>query len=351
MNVYYVGNNWDGCYFYRCLMPLVNNGWRGDKESLLGPIAGLRESAINSMSADIVVFQRPDEPIRIEAIKKLKKLGKKIVFENDDTFNIDYDPQKVLSKNIEKLKIKQNALNEGIKLADLVTTTTEVLAQEYRRLNNNVVVIPNSIDPFYWRSPIKNTTGKVRIGLYGSVTSNHDYDSVIPAIEKLAKDPRVQLVVWGLPEKRDDNKLVQKLYKEEFKFWNRFPIEWHPLVSIDKVHDKLRSLMLDIMLIPRLDNYFNRCKSNVKFLEASMVESAVVAQGFEDGLSPYQDPQDAEHMRIVIDNSQWYQKIIELVENPDKRIEMGKRAREYVLDRYNINKTKDLWKKNYAKLL
>ena len=43
------------------------------------------------------------------------------------------------------------------------------------------------------------------------------------------------------------------------------------------------------MLIPRGENYFNRCKSNIKFLEASMCEIPVIAQSFTTNDSPYDE--------------------------------------------------------------
>ena len=54
--------------------------------------------------------------------------------------------------------------------------------------------------------------------------------------------------------------------------------------------DTLNDLELDIMMIPRKDNYFNKCKSNIKFLEASMCEIPVITNYFKD--SPYEKDGD-----------------------------------------------------------
>ena len=91
------------------------------------------------------------------------------------------------------------------------------------------------------------------------------------------------------------------------------------------------------MVIPRKDNYFNRCKSNLKFLEASLLRIPVIAQGFEDCLSPYQvNKEDSKHMEIVIDNDTWYDKIVELLLDEHKRVKMSEFAHDYVLKNYNI---------------
>ena len=59
----------------------------------------------------------------------------------------------------ERLKNGLKTINETIDLfikeADLVTCSTEFLANEYRKLNPNVVVLPNCVDPFMFDEPLK----------------------------------------------------------------------------------------------------------------------------------------------------------------------------------------------------
>jgi len=128
-------------------------------------------------------------------------------------------------------------------------------------------------------------------------------------------------------------------------------IEWQPFVMMADYFDTLNELRLDLMVIPRKDDYFNRCKSNLKFLEASMLEIPCVAQGFTDGKSPYQiDPEDAKYMTIVTDNSKWLETIDELIKNKEKRRAMGKRAKEYVMSKYQIKDNIGRWEETYKKL-
>lgn len=70
---------------------------------------------------------------------------------------------------------KIGVLDDFIKFADGVTTTTGVLRDEYKKLNDKVFVIPNYVDPEDWPEPLVNETDKVRIGLVGSVTTNGDF--------------------------------------------------------------------------------------------------------------------------------------------------------------------------------
>lgn len=86
MHTYFVGGRSDGCYYVRCLLPLQANGWDGDMVSLRSAPKDTQQAVQAAMRADTVVFQRPDDPRKLEVAKLLKQEGKTIVFDNDDTY-------------------------------------------------------------------------------------------------------------------------------------------------------------------------------------------------------------------------------------------------------------------------
>lgn len=333
MKVYFQGGMYESCYYVRCLLPLRKNKWLGDKLSIYSNLQDSKLATQMMLDSDIVVFQRPFEKSRFEIYDLLRESGKKIVFDNDDTYKVN--DQMKLGKYLD---IIDENIDEFIRRSDLVTASTEFLANEYKDNNKNVIVLPNCIDPADWKEPIKNDTGKIRIGIVGSVVSTGDFKHVKPVLKQLSEDPRIQLVVFGLPPK---NKGVSSLYSEEYEFWLNLNIEWQPFVRIWEYANTLRTLKLDLMLIPREDSYFNRAKSNLKFLEASMLEIPVIAQGFSDGLSPYQG-KDEKYMKIVIGDN-WLDSVYELVNDKERREQMGMTAKEYVLENYDINKNAHLW--------
>lgn len=355
MRVYFVtSGNW-GCYIVRCLMPLIANGWDGDQTSIHYGTKTPEDKARAARASDIVVFHRPEDANKLELARLLKREGKKIVFDNDDTYK-DHDSVKLndyfTKEKVNRGLAKVNSITDAFIIeADLVTCTTEVLAEEYRKLNPNVVVLPNCIDPFYFEEPLKNETDVVRIGVTGSIVTSTDLDVVAPIIRHYEKDKRVKIIMFGLPPNRADNPTVASIYKDEYKFLDSVDVEWHPAVNADLYYDKINSLRLDMMIIPREDNYFNRAKSNLKFIEASMFEIPVIAQGFPDKKSPYQvNPEDAKHMVIVEDNSQWIPEIEKMIADKKGRVEMGKRAREYVENNYSIDKNAYKWEEAYNKI-
>jgi glycosyltransferase involved in cell wall biosynthesis len=100
------------------------------------------------------------------------------------------------------------------------------------------------------------------------------------------------------------------------------------------------------MIIPRKDNYFNRCKSNIKFLEAAMCEIPVVAQSFSEG--PYEEI--TEDMGILVrDNKKWDDMVNLLIADKHLRRKMGRKAKEYALKHYDINNRYHLWNDAYVK--
>ena len=354
MKVYYVNSNKEGCYNVRCLFPLQENGWDGDRTTFNPRIPPPDMKAKALVESDVIVFHRPETDESIVVARKLKQTGKKIVYDNDDTYQ-DYNGFK-FTEYMNEERVKQGLgkmdknSKEFMELADLVTCSTEALKKEYEKINPNVVVLPNAVDPFYFPEPLRNDTDVVRIGITGSVGITNDIEVLKPIIEHYQNDPRVRLVLLSLPPE-GNNEIYKKLYSEEYAFWNRINIEWHSFVSYDTYYDYLNELKLDMVIIPRFDSYFNRCKSNLKFLENSMLEIPTIGQSFPTGDSPYEvNPEDAKHLLLATDTSSWIEQIEKLITNKELRLEMGKKAHEYVLENYSIEKLAHLWKDAYQSL-
>ena len=354
MRVYFITSNLNGCYNVRCLLPLVANGWDGDVVSFTGVNEKTPEQQKDAViNSDVIVFHRPENPDKLKLIKHLKELGKKIVFDNDDTYK---DNEQVkLNQYMDRervdrgLKAINGVVDECIKEADLVTASTEFLAEEYRKINPNVVVLPNCVDPFLFDEPLRNEGEKVRIGITGSVGLTSDLDVLEPIFRHYENDPRVQLVFFSLHKKSEQTKLVQEIYVGEYEILNSFKnVEWQPMVPASEYYETLNNLKLDIMIIPRTDTYFNRCKSNLKFLEASMLEIPVIGQAFADGKSPYQG--DGDHLLLAQTQEEWIAQIEKLIASKELRREMGRKAREYVEEKYSIDNCAHLWEEAYSKI-
>lgn len=351
-NVYFVGGVYMGCWYVRCLLPLIHNGWSGNYWGLEKKLKPIKVVEQEMMNADIIVFHRANTNWHHRVAMILKGMGKKIVFDNDDTFKLDnYHPffnldEKGFEQNKEKLN---NVVDNFIRNADLITCSTEYLLKEYKELNPNVVVLPNCVEPDDWDTPLRNDGDKVRIGLVGSVAYAHDFEIIKDIIRDLSKDKRVQIVLFGLAKKTPDNPKIAEIYEKEFAFWESIDIEFTPWTDMVDYFTVLNELRLDIMLIPRRENHFNKAKSNIKFLEAAMCEIPVIASSFKD--APYENDIDGTNGILIKKEEEWLPAINDLIENKEKRRELGRNARQYVLNNYNIKDNAWRWDKVYQELL
>ena len=355
MKVYYVQSNLAGCYNVRCLLPLQANGWDGDFTSFIRNFnRPANDKSKAAQDADIVVFHRPEDKGKLDLARILKSIGKKIVFDNDDTEKDSGGLKLNEFINKEMVEKGMKTLNENIdafiKEADLVTCSTEFLAKEYRELNKKVIVIPNCIDSFMFDEPLRNETDTVRIGITGSVAITSDMELIKPIVEYYKDNKKIKFVLFSLPPNKED-KFMRKLYEGEYEFWDSLDIEWQPFVPMEEYYTTLNELRLDMMIIPRADNYFNRCKSNLKFLESSMLEIPCICQSFPTGDSPYEvDKEDTQYLLLATDLKSWISQIDTLVENKELRLELGKKAHEYVEKKYDININAHRWEDAYKTL-
>ena len=355
MKIFYTHSSLSGCYNVRCLLPLIANGWDGYRVTLKESVM-TEEYQIKAMAdADIVVFHRPEQKNKLAIMKELQKAGKKCVMDNDDTYKDhggfkfnEYMDEKRLEHGMTRIN---DAIDTFIKEADLVTCSTEFLKKEYEKINPNVVVLPNCVDPFYFPEPLRNDTEIVRIGITGSVGITSDMEVLKPIVEHYNNDPRVRIVLLSMPKKEEGN-IFKELYVDEYAFWDTINMEWHPLVPAEDYYEYLNDLKLDLIIIPRYNSLFNRCKSNLKFLENSMLEIPSICQSFPTGDSPYQqNPKDAEYLLLADTYDEWVSQIEVLINDKELRLSLGKSAHEYVEREYNIETKAHLWREAYETLL
>ena len=348
--ILYLPGKYPFCYYYRGYLPGVYSNQSVVSDFVkLGTDIPSEKIIEQARRADVIVLQRPNTKESLELVKSLKKEGKKVIFENDDTYlagkgivleRLENDEQRKIAKDMSYYT------NEILKLSDGAIASTEILAKEYAEINPNVAVLKNCIDPFdeFLKKP--NTTGKFRVGLIGSVTTNDDYLHIKDQIQRLDERGDITFVVFGVKYK-DGSHL--SFMKDDYWFWNSLRnVEWQPYVPITEYMMTLANLSLDLAIIPRQDSYFNRCKSNLKFLECALLHIPVLAQSFSDGTSPYQG-KDEKYMTLT--DMSWYKEILEIKDNYKKYEKLAEKAYKYVLKNYNIHTYAPQWTKTISKLI
>jgi glycosyltransferase involved in cell wall biosynthesis len=135
----------------------------------------------------IVHFHRTigtDYDYSVKVIENLKSMGIIVIGDIDDYWL----PTK--EHPIHQLII-QNKLHEKIianlKVSDYVITTTELFANEIRKFNKNVIVLPNAVDPTdpQFNEPTLESE-KIRVGWLGGSSHLHDLQLLGGMVSKLS---------------------------------------------------------------------------------------------------------------------------------------------------------------------
>ena len=334
----------------------------------------------------IVHFHRSigqDYEKSLSLINKLKSEGIIVVGDIDDYWlpTKEHPIQQLILANKIHEKIVQN-----LKAASYVTTTTDIFANEIRKFNKNVIVLPNAIDP---QDPQYNEetlpSDKIRVGWLGGSSHLHDLKLLNGTVSKLSQiQDKLQFYVCGFdtrgvvteinkqtgekkqrpinPEETvwvkyeeiftNNYKIVSPKYKE---FLDKFTDETYfgslnnenyvrvwtkPVTSYAKNYSKF-----DISLSPIQNHIFNRMKSQLKVIEAGFYKKALIASN----VGPYTiDLKHALHEGKFTDgnallvnennnHSDWAKNIKKLVDNPSMIVDLGERLYETVKDKYNLN--------------
>jgi len=186
----------DGCGFWRMRLParfIERDGWYADITSAQVDFKSLLEY-------DTIFVQKFHEWDAYYILEKLKKAGKRIVYDiDDDIFNIPVDnpAAKIIKKD------QQFAALETMKLADVVTVSTDYLKDMIQAglgPKGKVEVIPNALDLVGMTSVKEcgSPDGYKRIFWQGGTSHAEDWHVCIQAIEGIMKeDERVRLVLLG----------------------------------------------------------------------------------------------------------------------------------------------------------
>ncbi len=287
--------------------------------------------------SDINILQSCTDKEGIALLYQLQQeQGKKLVVECDDWVDLNKDSPFVLDHEIYDAR---RVITRTMEVADMITTTTPHLAKNLKRYNKNVVVLPNYIDLEEWDFPrLENDTGKIRIGWAGSITHVEDVRMILEPLTRICKEfKNVQLITLGDPRVTD--------------LFRGLPIEGQNGVPMDAWPTKLRSLRLDIGLAPLQDNEFNRCKSNIKWIEYSIMEIPGV-------YSPIVYTDDVNHSvhfdgtygQVAENAEQWYRCIKNYIICENLRKDIASRARSCVITGYTLKTNIKRWVKAYKSL-
>lgn len=251
------------CEYYRLRVPLEH---LADKDIIDVRIGGQFQLPRRDVLPDVVIGQRVNrpEPATFWSMMAAGALGPRprMIYElDDDLFHVE--PDSPVYEHYSKPETPHVIL-ESLTLADVVTVSTQPLADEVRRQVARwgvrrcppIHVIPNALPRIAYAEESRGLRfGSRTVGWAGSSTHQRDFDVVTRDLARFLKaNPRWRFVAFGplFPQ-------VAKAIPAE----QRERLGWvRNMGSYYRMLDRF-----DVGIIPIQDNAFNRSKSDVKFLE------------------------------------------------------------------------------------
>lgn len=224
-----------------------------------------------------------------------------------------------ISKNYEKMAYRHYM----IKNSHGATASTKALASYFKNVlgQPNVHVFPNTIVPSHYEyvEVVRRDPEKVRILWQGGNSHYIDWYPLKEALKIVSqKYPNIKWVIFG-----------------EWMNWvhDVLPdgmVEHHPFVHYHAYKYKRGLLNIDINLCPLADNSFNRCKSAIKWYEASIWDKpeATLAADVE----PYREIENGKTGLLYRTPEEFVEKLSALIENIELRKTLGAGAKSWVVN-------------------
>jgi glycosyltransferase involved in cell wall biosynthesis len=315
-------------------------------------------------------------------IKSLKEMGIIVIVDIDDYWlpTKEHPIHSIILHDKIHEKIVAN-----LRVASYVTTTTKIFADEIRKFNKNVVVLPNAINPDepQFNQPTEESD-RIRVGWLGGSSHLHDLKLLDGFISKNGSEinNKLQYVICGFDTRGSVTEIDQKTgqrkqrpIRPEETVWARYEeIFTNKYGIIDENYKKFllefkeqeyvgdstlpyrrvwtkpvnqyaaNYSKFDISLAPIKNHIFNRMKSQLKVIEAGFYKKALIASQ----VGPYtidlkhalKEGQFTDGNALLVqearNHSDWSKYIKKLVQNPNLITDLGERLYETVKDTYHL---------------
>ena len=342
MNILFLTETESGCYKWRGAIPAKYLRKRGHTVQIFS------DDLRAHNAPDVMVIFRAHWPGVFKLVEWCKQRAIRVVFDTDDALDL------VPRNNVyyRGLQERVDLYDFLIEQADVVTTTTPILAADLRERNPNVVILPNSADPEEWR--VLPRQPGVRVGWTGSATHFHDLAVALGAVRELQKqrsftfvlqgicgDASLEEFYGGLLARHGKALLNSPLGKSMKRFMEELRgirYEFHPMVEFDRHAEKVCELGLDIGIAPLVEDQFNQHKSCIKYYEYALSGAITVASR----VLPY-----SAEVPITAKNSrQSWKDTLELLLDADRGL-LWRQQRDWVLAHRNMERNVELWEQVY----
>jgi len=313
----------------------------------------------------------------------LKDLNIKIVYDIDDFWKLDHTH--INYKNWTKNKSGEK-IESVLMKSDVITTTTEIFAEEIRKINPNVIVLPNAVNikEHQWvHNPTPNPGERLRFIWGGGISHQVDLKLIQNDFKQFDKNfiKKSQMIMCGYDLRikmgdggiKKDNKQrsqwgkFESLFSNSGKYINDVDYRdflrdsdnfdnddtfGYRVQHLDNFYQRRHTKPIgtygtmyneaDVGLAPLKNNHsFNRMKSQLKLIEAGAHKLPIIMSKtgpylIDDienkGLGLYVE-EGVDHWN---DKMQWY------LDNPSAVKEHGEANHEYFLENFEMKKVNQL---------
>ena len=307
-----VSNHKDACAFYRTLGPYSLLAKKHKEVNLFTHPNFPHWSDIRR--SDVLILSRPMSMEMVMVAKSAIDFNVPIVVDmDDDFFCIPKDNPVHSIFTDEKLKYVETVL----RMATLITVSTEHLKLQLSRFNNNIVVIPNALDDALIQ--FKHNIPSNKLVLWrGSRTHEGDVETVENEIVEVAKkNPEYCFCFLGADPRA--TKVSDKISNVK-----RILDPLEPMYF----YQTMISLRPKIIITPLCDNKFNKSKSNIAAIEGALSGAVCLAPNWDEwqlpGVYKYNDPKD------------FKEKLDWLINEPNTNL-FSKKTWDYIIDNLTLS--------------
>jgi glycosyltransferase involved in cell wall biosynthesis len=260
--------------------------------------------------------------------KRFRASRAKLVYDFDDAIWID-----VVSQNNKALAWLKDARKTSkiIALADLVFAGNQFLADYAAQFNQNIAIVPTTIDTEQYRPNYSIEKKYVTVGWSGSVSTVEHFTHALPALTRLKETygDRLRIKVIG-----DGN------YRNESLDITGIP--WQHATELQDLQE------IDIGIMPLPDNEWTWGKCGLKGLQymALRIPTVMSPVGvnkdiIQDGVNGY----------LASTTEEWVAKISGLIDEPLRRLQIGEAGRETVVKKYSVESQQQRYLHYFQSLL
>lgn len=266
---------------------------------------------------DAVFVQREALMFRSVKFEKAYSLGSKLLFDFDDAIWL----MDISEGNRQWKWLKDPSKTEKIiRMSHMVFAGNRFLYNYAMRFNENVKIVPTTIDTDYHKKQALPGKGKICIGWTGSITTIKHFRMAENFLKKIK-------------EKFGDKIYFKVIGSESYqnKELGIKGVRWQAGTEIKDLSE------IDIGIMPLPDDEWAKGKCGFKGLQYMAMEIPTV-------MSPVgvntEIVKNGENGFLASDDDEWIEKISELLESKELREKFGMRGRQAVTEKYSVESQK-----------